>query len=161
MPDEPDIPDQTVMDSFAGVLIDYDNIEHYRGLLRRQLLLNRCQSCGYWIYPHYPMCPECWSTDVTPTQVSGAATVHFYTFLYQRSLGSELGLDYSTPIPDVAFELAERRGLRYAARLTNCDNEALHVGMPVRLVWIDVDGIPAPAFEPTDGVNASEGGGRV
>ena len=142
------ISDAQVFDAFPGVLIDYDNIEHYRGLLSRRLLINRCQDCGYWIYPHYPMCSRCWSTDVVPTDVSGKAIVHFYTLLHQPTLGGVPGIDYAEPYPDVAYELPEREGLRYSARLVNCATRDLHVGMPVELTWIEVDGVPAPAFQP-------------
>jgi uncharacterized OB-fold protein len=147
----PEVSNETVFEKFRGVLIDYDNIEHYRGLLQSRLLINRCQDCGYWIYPHYPMCSQCWSVNVEPTEVSGRATVHFWSLLHQPTLQSPEGVSYEKPYPDVGFELAEREDLRYSARLVNCENEDLYIGMPVELTWIEVDGVPAPAFEPAPG----------
>jgi hypothetical protein len=45
------VTDDEVFERFPDVLITHDNIEHYRGLLQRRLLINRCDDCGYWIYP--------------------------------------------------------------------------------------------------------------
>src|SRR5262245_53187761 len=148
---DPQISDETVFEKFRGILIDYDNLAHYRGLLQKKLLINRCQEDGYWVYPHYPMCPQCWSTNVKPTEISGKAKVHFWTLLHQPSLQSPSGVTYEKPYADVAFELAEREGLRYSARLVNCESEDLYIGMPVELTWIEVNGIPAPAFQPAPG----------
>jgi hypothetical protein len=47
-----------------------------------------------------------------------------------------------------AVELAEQVGLRYLGRIVHCPLDALALDMPVRLVWIEDHGRPAPAFEP-------------
>jgi len=145
MDQTPAILDQEVFDRFPGVLLTHDNIEHFRGLLERKLLINRCQDCGYWIYPHRPLCPECWSTNVVPTEVSGNGSVYMYTILYQgRAL--ESGLEY--PHLKAGIELEEQPGLRYLAPVINCDIDAVEEGMPVRITWIELGGTPTAAFEP-------------
>jgi uncharacterized protein len=145
------ISNEEVLQRFSGVLIDYDTVDHFRGLLERKLLINRCRDCGHWIYPHYPMCSQCWSTNVVATPVGGKARVHMFTFLHQPAFSGIPGVDYSEPYPDVAFELDEQVGLRYSARIVNCRSEDLYVGMPVELTWIDDAGVPAPAFQPAPG----------
>jgi len=134
--------DQEVLAKFPDVLIDQDNIEHYRGLLQRKLLINRCQECGYWVYPHRPMCSRCWSERVAPTEPSGKGTVYMYTILYQ----GPPGVDYPQLVP--AVELREHKGLRYLAPLVNCRHEDAYIGMPVELTWIERKGVPAPAWQP-------------
>ena len=79
-----ELSDSEVFAAFRGVLIDRDNIAHYRGLLRGELLINQCGACGYWIYPHRPLCPRCLSWDVKPTQVSGAGKVFMFTLIQQE-----------------------------------------------------------------------------
>ena len=54
----------TVFELYRDIQITHDNVEHYRALAERRLVINRCQDCGWWIYPHRPMCPECWSWNV-------------------------------------------------------------------------------------------------
>src|SRR6202035_1183500 len=70
-----ELSDEEVFAAFPAVLIDRDNIAHYRGLLRGKLLINQCAACGYWIYPHRSLCPRCLSWDVKPTEVSGEGKV--------------------------------------------------------------------------------------
>jgi uncharacterized OB-fold protein len=139
------VRDDDVFAAYPDVPIDVDNIEHYRGLLSRQLLVNRCAQCATWIYPHRPMCPRCWSWDVTPTPVSGNGSVFMYTVIQQeRDPGAQGG----APTVVAAIELAEQTGLRYLSRIVDCPLDALELDLPVRLVWIDDHGRPAPAFEP-------------
>jgi uncharacterized OB-fold protein len=142
-----EITDEELLGRFPGLYIDRDTKDHYRGWLDRRLLLNRCQECGYWIYPITPMCPECWSDNVRPAQVSGKGTVFLFTLLHQGANTS--GIDFSKPHAIAGIELVERTGLRYLATVVNCAEADIYIGMPVELTWIQRDGQLAPAFQPT------------
>ena len=139
------VGDDEVLAAFPDVPIDVDNVEHYRGLLSRSLLVNRCSGCGTWIYPHRPMCPRCWSWHVSATPVSGDGSLFMFTVIQQerdpRAQGGE-------PTVAAAVELAEQVGLRYLSQIVNCPLDQLELDMPVRLVWIEEHSRPAPAFEP-------------
>jgi hypothetical protein len=149
-----EITDQEVLERFPNVLIDRDNVAHYRGLLQKKLLVNRCQDCGYWIYPERPICPECWSFNVRAEEVSGKGTVYMFTLLHQ---GPPIpGVDFSTPHPIAGIELPEREGLRYLSTIVNCPNQDIKIGMPVELTWIERAGVPAAAFQPA-GKSAAKG----
>jgi uncharacterized OB-fold protein len=138
--------DDEVFAAFPGVLIDRDNIAHYRGLLSGRLLINRCSACGFWVYPHRPLCPRCLSWEVRPAEVSGQGTVFMFTLIHQeRDPGGRL----REPIVAAAVELAEQPGLRYLARIVNCPSTEVRPDMPVRLTWMARDGhVSMPAFEP-------------
>ena len=43
--------DAEVFAAFPGVLIDHDNIAHYRGLLRGRLLINQCARVAFGSIP--------------------------------------------------------------------------------------------------------------
>jgi uncharacterized OB-fold protein len=138
------VTDEEVFEAFPGVLLNQDNIEYFRGLVEKKLLINRCDDCGYWIYPHRPLCPECWSRNVTPTEVSGKGKVYWFTILYQ---GREIpGFDYPHLLAGV--ELEEREGLRYLAPIVNIPHEEVRDGMSVELVWLDVPNGPVAGFQP-------------
>lgn len=139
------LADEAVFAAFPGVLIDRDNIAHYRGLLAGRLLINRCDDCGHWIYPHRPLCPRCLSWDVTPTQVSGEGSIFMFTLIHQERNPDERVFE---PVIVAAVELAEQSGLRYLARIVNCPRERVTLDMPVRLTWIERGGVKTPAFEP-------------
>jgi uncharacterized OB-fold protein len=138
--------DDAVFAAFPGVLIDRDNIAHYRGLLGGRLLINRCSACGFWVYPHRPLCPRCLSWDVRAAEVSGQGTVFMFTLIHQeRDPGGHL----REPIVAAAVELAEQKGLRYLARIVNCPSNEVRPDMPVRLTWVEREGhVSMPSFEP-------------
>jgi uncharacterized protein len=137
--------DDEVFAHFHDVKIDRDNIAHYRGLMAKKLLMNRCDDCGNWIYPHRPICPECLSWNVTPTQLSGKGRLYMYTLIMQsRDPGNPL----LEPIQAAAIELSEQPGLRYLSRMVNCPAERLMHDMPVELTWIEEKGRFWPGFQP-------------
>ena len=129
---------------FPGEPITHDNAAHYRGRLRKQLLVNRCEDCGIWHAPPKPVCPECWSPHVTPTQVSGNGEIFMNVFLHQGPPAP--GVDYSTPYPVVTVELEEQVGLRFTATVADANNEDIHIGKLVRLEWRERSGAPMPVF---------------
>jgi len=139
------LSDDDVFRLYPDVMISRDNIAHYRALAEKRLLINRCQACGYWVYPHRPMCPECLSWDVVPTEVSGQGRVFMFTLLHQlRDPNSPL----SGPMCAAAIALAEQPGLRYLARIVDCPVDEIALDMPVCLTWIEDRDPPAPAFSP-------------
>jgi uncharacterized OB-fold protein len=139
--------DEEVFAHFHDVKIDHDNIAHYRGLMAKKLLINRCDDCGTWIYPHRPMCPKCLSWNVMPTPVSGTGRLYMYTFLMQSRDPDKPLLE---PMQVAAIELAEQPGLRYLSRVVNCPADELTHDMPVKLIWIEEQGRAWPAFEPSE-----------
>lgn len=148
------LTDEEVFALFPNVNIDRDNIAHYRGWAQGRLLVNRCADCGRWIYPHRPLCPECFSWNVTPTEVSGQGRVFTFTLLQQlRDPNAFL----AEPVVAAAVELAEQPGLRYLARIVNCPRDQITLDMPVSLTWIEEDGRLNPAFEPASAGRQANG----
>jgi uncharacterized OB-fold protein len=145
--EESEISDLEVFERLPSMPIDHDNVAFFRGLLARRLLVNRCQQCGRWHQPPWPICPSCWSDDVQPTEVSGDGVLHSWTLLHGgRPLA---GVDYHRGYPIAVIELAEQEGLRVTATIVGCEPEELRTGMSVRLTWRERDGEPFPAFEPS------------
>ncbi len=141
--------DADLVDRFVRVRVDHDNKAFYRGWLERRLLLNRCRACGRWHHPPKPICPECWSGDLEPTEVSGRGTVHLLILLHQGPPAP--GVDYAAgPHPVATVELAEQEGLRFTSTVVGCPAREVQIGMPVELTWIERDGAPFPVFQPRD-----------
>lgn len=137
-----------VFDLYPHELIDHDNIDHYRGLADRRLVFRRCRACGYWIYPHRPVCPQCLSLDTAFEPVSGRGRIFMETRLHQLR---DPSADLHEPLVAAAVELEERKGMRYLARLINCPPDEIVLDMPVMLTWIEDNGSTWPAFEPVRG----------
>ena len=132
--------------AFPGVRVDHDNAAHYRGLLDRRLLINRCEDCATWHHPPRPVCPGCWSSNVVPHDVAGTGTVALVTILRQGP--RQPGVDYQHGHVLVAIELDEQPGLRVSGTVVGVPGEQIEVGNRVRLVWTDIEGgVPRPDFE--------------
>ncbi|MEM8661943.1 MAG: OB-fold domain-containing protein [Pseudomonadota bacterium] len=109
------------------------------------LLINRCQSCGHYIHPPVPMCPKCHSRDVKPEAVSGRAIVISFTVNYMPWVP-----DLAVPYIFAAVELEEQPGLRLSTELINIAPEAVAIGMPVKVTFLQQEEIYLPLFEPID-----------
>ncbi|HMC72374.1 MAG TPA: OB-fold domain-containing protein, partial [Mycobacteriales bacterium] len=113
------------------------------------LLLHRCDDCGIWHHPPRPVCPACWSSNLTPTEVAGTGTIFMFVLLHQGPPAE--GVGYSTPHPVVTVELDEQPGLRFTSTIVGSPNEAISIGARVALDWVERDGDPLPVFRIVDG----------
>lgn len=140
-----DVSDEKLIEHFGGHGIDRDKAEHFRGRLNRKLLIHRCGDCGHWQHPPRPMCPSCWSWNIEASEVSGRGTIHLLMVLQQGPPAA--GVDYRGGHPVVTVELEEQPALRFTSTVTDdYPADALHIGAPVQLDWIDRNGIPTPVF---------------
>jgi uncharacterized OB-fold protein len=137
------VTDGQLVERFGGGL-ERDSAPHFRGRLDRRLLLQRCDDCGRWHHPPRPICPRCWSTRVTPTEIVGSGTIHLTTFLHQGPAAE--GVDYATPYPVVTVELDEQEGLRFTGTVVDAARDDIRIGARVQLDWIERGGVPVPVF---------------
>jgi uncharacterized OB-fold protein len=129
---------------YPGVRLDHVNKHFYRGVLHRELRLNRCADCGWWHHRPKPTCPRCWSKHVVATAVSGEGTIHLLVLLHQGPPVE--GVDYSTPHPVATVELDEQPGLRFTSTVVGARPEELAIGQRVSLAWTERDARPYPVF---------------
>jgi uncharacterized protein len=140
----PQISDTELLARLPATRIDHDNKEFYRGWLRRQLLINRCRTCGHWHHPPKPVCPACWSSDLRATPVSGRGVVYLLIRLHQ---GPDTdGVSYDDGWPVATIELEEQKGLRVTSTVIGADRSTLTIGLPVELDWVTRYGEPFPVF---------------
>ena len=143
-PSNPDPTDAELVDSFPYVQVDHDTKYLYRGWLERRLLVNRCGDCGHWHHPPKPVCPQCLSGSLEPTEVSGRGVIHLSMLLHQGPRAP--GVDYvAGPHPVVTVELEEQAALRITTTLVD-GPEAAEIGTPGERTWIERHGSPFPAF---------------
>ena len=136
---------EKLLEAFPGVRVDADNAAYYRGLLDHQLLIQRCRDCRAWHHPPRPVCPRCWSRDVTAEAVSGRGTIALLTLL--RYGPPQPGVDYTDGHPLVAVDLEEQAGLRVSGAIVQSDSADVQLGASVELVFRNVDGRPpTPEF---------------
>lgn len=137
--------DAEMIQRFAAHGVTRDNVAHYRGRLERRLLMARCADCGRWQHPPRPMCPSCWSWDLSMEEVSGRGAIHLLTVLHQGP--SADGVDYTDGHPVVTVEFDDQPALRFTSTVTDdFPAEDLRIGTPVELVWGERNGMPFPLF---------------
>src|SRR5262245_12454803 len=116
----------------AHLPVERETAEHYRGYLRRDLVMHRCGDCGRWHHPMRPLCPGCWSWNVVPTAVSGRGTVYPVPLLHQGRAAD--GVDYArAPHSVVTVQLEEQDGLRFPGTMVGCPAADIRIGMAVEL----------------------------
>ena len=109
-----------------------------------QLMLGACGGCGRVHYYPRPMCPHCWSDDVSLTPASGKGVLYTWSTVFVNDLPP-----FKEMLPYVAaqVDLAER--VRITTNIIDCDPKDLAIGMAVTLAFRDLnDEIAVPVFRP-------------
>jgi len=125
-------------------LLDELNTAYWTGGLSGELRITRCQSCGLWHHPPASVCRRCLSRELVAEPVSGKGTVAAYTINHQQ--WSPVAT--SEPYVIAIVELAEQEGLRQTTNIVNCRVADVGIGMPVRVVFTELDDVALPQFEP-------------
>src|SRR5262245_38554369 len=110
---------------------------------RGQLLIQRCQSCGYRIHPPVGFCPSCESRDTKPEPVSGQGTVASFSVNHQV-----WEPDLEVPFVIALIELDEQDDFRLVTNIVNCAIDDVHIGMRVQVLFEQHDDVWVPLFEP-------------
>ncbi|MDX1510354.1 MAG: OB-fold domain-containing protein [Nitriliruptorales bacterium] len=123
-------------------VINPDNEYFWAGVDERRFLAKVCTNCDTICHPARPMCASCQSTDWTTRELSGRGTVYSYVVhRYPPLPGVEPGT--------IAALLELDEGIRFVSNLVNIEPEAVEIGMPVELTWVELDPtLTIPAFRP-------------
>jgi hypothetical protein len=133
-------------------VIDEDSGPFWEAARRGELVMQRCGSCGRLRFPPRPMCPQCQSTEVTWSPMSGRGTVWSFVVPHPPLLPDYAEL---APYNVVVVALDEDPTLRLVGNLvTSAEgpiNELLEIeiGTPVRVVFAAVsDDVSLPRWVP-------------
>lgn len=117
-----------------------DNERFWEGVKRGELALQRCRVCGNWLHPPRPMCPKCRSLDMEWVPSTGKGTIHSWV-VYRESPHP----GFKVPYVVVLVELEE--GVRVVSNLVDVQAEAVTIGMPVEVVFDQINGeVVLPKF---------------
>lgn len=119
--------------------------EFWRSGAEGVLRITCCRDCDFWIHPHKEACPQCRSRNVAPKAVSGKARLESWTINRQKWFR---GLE--EPFAVGLVTLNEQAGLNITTNIINCAFEDLQIGMPVRLVFQNIENVWLPLFEPDE-----------
>ena len=127
---------------------DIDSAPFWAGLRRHELAILRCAGCRTFVHPPQASCPRCLSLSLTPEAVSGRGTVYSFTVVNR-----EFAPGITPPYVAALVDLVEQDGLRLVTNLVNLTIADVRIGMPVRVVFSDVEGedVTLAYFEPDGG----------
>ncbi|NIB38011.1 hypothetical protein HBA55_00360 [Pseudomaricurvus alkylphenolicus] len=109
---------------------------------RGELMAQQCQGCQQYLHPPRPMCPECLSMDLQPTQLSGRGKVYSVCSPQYPQIPA---FDY--PLLTALIDLEE--GIRLLSNLVDVELESVQPGMPVEVCFAaTVGGRAVPQFRP-------------
>lgn len=109
------------------------------GILR----IERCQDCGTYLHPPTGRCFACHSTNVAPSPVSGRGVIYSFTINYQQwTPGSD---PYAVVLVNLEEGTADAP-LRLTCNLVGTDLDAVEIGMPVEVFFIQCDDVWLPQF---------------
>lgn len=103
--------------------------QHWRLKQQRYGLVGEiCPHCNYKIFPPRDICPDCGMDAKTTFQFSGKGEVYSFTTVHQAPAGHEENAPYTLAL----VQLEE--GPMISAQLTDLDDKAIEIGMPVEMV---------------------------
>ena len=116
--------------------------EFREGCARGELLFQRCPKCGNAQFPPTAACRSCLEPGLQWEQSTGHGSVYSWTVVW-RPQSPSFEVPYATAVIDVA------EGYRLISNIVNCDAEAIHLDMPVEVVFTQLaDGVTVPYFQP-------------
>ena len=125
--------------------VTHDNAHYWEGIARRELLIQKCSSCGHMRHPPGPGCPKCHSLDWEAVKASGRGTLYSFVTVHQPRIPS---MKY--PLPVLLVELEE--GVRLIANGLDLPEGDIAIGMALQLDWVEIEpGYVLPAFRPAAG----------
>ncbi|MGH8981135.1 MAG: Zn-ribbon domain-containing OB-fold protein [Acidimicrobiales bacterium] len=111
-----------------------------------RLAVQRC-ACGRLAHPPVARCPACAGNVFTWPETSGRGAVYAFTVVHHSVHPVSTG---KTPYVIALVELEE--GPRIVTNIRGCAPEEVRVGMPVHVVFEDVDdSVTLPQFAPRGG----------
>ena len=112
-------------------VINSTTAEFWKATTEGRFLLQRCDACDIVLWFPRRNCPKCWTEDVSTFDAEQTGTVYSFTVV-RKGKGA---FQDAGPFVVAYVELAD--GPRIMTNIVDCDIDALHIGMPVEMVFHD------------------------
>lgn len=117
---------------------------YWEAASRHELAIQRCASCGRYVHPPRPRCPDCDGEALDFEAVSGRGTLETFSVVHRTFAP---GFATRTPYVLAWIALPEQEGLRITANVIETNHDDLRIGMPVEVVFEELEGFgPIPNF---------------
>ena len=121
-----------------------DNEPFWKACRAHRLDIPWCTDCEVAFMPPSPVCPHCLGEAIEWRTASGRAVVSPFVIVHQKWFAA-----FSDDVPYNVVQVELEEGPRFTSSLVDVANEDIVVGMPVTVVFDDVDGdVTLPRFKP-------------
>ena len=121
----------------------------WEGCAAQELRIQRCSNCGKHRHVPAAICRACQSFEYSWDISTGTGRIFSYIVVH-HSVHS--ATDEVVPYNVSVVELDDCGSVLVTSNVVDCSNDDLHIGMPVRVVWEQVDdSLSLYRFTPTDG----------
>lgn len=103
---------------------------------QHQLVVQRCQECGYFNHPPRPVCDACQSQQLQFEPVSGRGTIYTFTVMHQPNIA---GFEDQIPYVNILVELEEQPLLFMVSNLTGSEKDKIRIGERVEAYFEEAD----------------------
>jgi uncharacterized OB-fold protein len=144
--------------AFPVPVPDADTRPFWEGCARRELVIQRCGSCGAWLWQPRPLCSRCQAPDPVWTPVPGDGTVASWTVIRPPTLPA-----FAERVPFVILLVELEEGVRLIGYLvddtgrvlrTDGEPEGIRIGTRVALRFHDQAGTILPCWSVAGGESA-------
>ena len=112
-------------------VINSTTAEFWKATTEGRFLLQRCNACDIVLWFPRRNCPKCWTENVSTFDAQQTGTIYSFTVV-RKGKGA---FQDAGPFVIAYVELAD--GPRIMTNIVDCDIDALHIGMPVEMVFHD------------------------
>lgn len=112
-------------------VINSTTAEFWKATTEGRFILQRCNACDIVLWFPRRNCPNCWTEDVSTFDAQQTGTIYSFTVV-RKGKGA---FQDAGPFVIAYVELAD--GPRIMTNIVDCDIDALHIGMPVEMVFHD------------------------
>ena len=123
------------MENFAiAPEVDHDSIPFWDYIKAHNVHLQKCPKCSRLRFPPLPSCPYCGELGGEWTAVSGEGTIYSWVIVYHP-----IDPRLFSQVPFIIAMIELKEGPRIIGRLVNAQPEQIKIGMPVKVVYEDID----------------------
>jgi len=118
--------------------------EFWKAAADHRLVLPRCNETGQFFFPPERCVPGTDNPDWSYAESAGRGKVYTFSVVHRP-----VSPDFEAPYVLAVVDLDE--GVPILTNIVDCAPEAMSVGMPVQVTFLDVDGGSLPVFRPVTG----------
>ncbi len=113
---------------------------HWDGCKRGELMVQRCDDCGAYVFIPEIACNQCLSGNLNWVQSSGKGELYSYTVIHRPQRP-----EFDAPYVGAIIELEE--GWHMLSNLVQPDIESLQIGLPVEVCFVPRGDVVLPMFK--------------